>query len=125
MLPLSPWPSGQQESHTAAPSVERLIGELAAAAACLVAQGLGECWNRGRMDGEMSAATKQQGGALIAGLVELRDGTAGELDFDRVARAQGVQVLRARGGDVSDKTLNSLVDVALDVLGRIVRMRLH
>jgi hypothetical protein len=121
----SPCLPGQQESKT--PEwVEQLIGDLVAATACLVAQGLAECWAGGKLNGQMSADTRQQGGALIAGLLEIRNGTAGELDFDRVARSQGVRVLRERNGnEVSDKTLNSLVNAALEVLGRIVRARLN
>jgi hypothetical protein len=126
LLHRSPCPFRQQEPPTAEPAVERLIGELVADCACLVAQGLGESWNRGRMDGRMSAETRQQGGALIGGLLELRNGTAGELDFDQVARSCGIRALRERGGDeVSDKTVNSLVDAALEVLDRIVRARLN
>jgi hypothetical protein len=103
-----------------------LIGDLVAGAACLVAQGLGECCARGKMDGEMSAGTRRQGGELIAGLLEIRQGTAGELDFDAVARSQGRRVLRERNGDsVSDKMISGLVDAVLQIVGRIVRSRLN
>src|SRR5262245_31397969 len=54
MLPHpSPCLSRQQEPQTADRSVERLIGELIAATACLFAQGLEECWARGKMNGQM------------------------------------------------------------------------
>ena len=122
----SPCLSRPQEPQTVDPSVERLIGELIAATACLFAQGLGECWARGRMDGQMSADTKEQGRVLIAGLLELRNGTAGELDFNAVARLHGARVLKDRYGQgVSDKTLNSLLNAALEVLDRIIRARLN
>jgi hypothetical protein len=104
-------------------SPERLIGELIAATACLVAQGLEECWARGEMDGQMSADTKVQGRALVAGLLELRNDTAGELDFNAVARLYGAKVLQGQG--VSDKTIDSLLDAALAILDRIVRARLN
>jgi len=114
------------EPQTVDPSVEELIGELTAATACLFAQGLGECWARGRMDGQMSADTKERGRALIAGLLELRNSVAGERDFDAVARSHGARVLKDRyGRGISDKMINSLINAALEVLGRIVRARLN
>jgi hypothetical protein len=121
----SPRPSDQQ-SQTADP-VEELIGDLIAATACVVARSLGEYWARGKMNGEMSATTREQGATLIAGLVELRNGTAGALDFNAVARSQGRRRLAERygGGDISDRTIDSLVDATLEVLGRIIRARLH
>jgi hypothetical protein len=122
----SPCLSRQQEPQTTSHSVERLIGELIAATACLFAQGLGECWARGKMNGQMSADTKEQGSVLIAGLLELRNGTAGELDFNAVARLHGARVLKDRyGQDISDKTISSLINAALEILGRIVRARLN
>ena len=126
MLHPSPCLSRPQELQTTNRSVERLIGELIAATACLFAQGLGECWARGKMNGQMSVDTKEHGSVLIAGLLELRNGTAGELDFNAVARSHGVRVLKDRYGQgVSDKTINSLINAALEVLGRIVRTRLN
>jgi len=99
---------------------------LIAATACLFAQGLGECWARGKMNGQMSADTKEQGSVLIAGLLELRNGTAGELDFNAVARSHGARVLKDHYGQgVSDKIINSLINAAVEVLGRIARARLN
>src|SRR5262245_23296338 len=118
--------SRPQEPQTVDLSVEQLIGELIAATACLFAQGLGECWARGKMNGQMSADTRERGRALIAGLLELRNGTAGELDFNAVARLHGARILKNRyGSGVSDKTINSLINAALEVLGRIARARLN
>jgi len=126
LLHPSPCLSRQQKPQTVNPSVERLIGELIAATACLFAQGLGECWARGKMNGQMSADTKEHGSVLIAGLLELRNSTAGELDFNAVARSHGARVLKDRYGQgVSDKTLNSLLNAALEVLDRIIRARLN
>jgi len=113
----------QPEPHSINSSVERHIGELIAGCACLVAQGLEECLAHGKMNGQMSAATKVQGRALIAGLLELRNGTAGELDFNAVARLHGAKVLQGQG--VSDKTIDSLLNAALEILDRIVRARLN
>src|SRR5262245_22121444 len=86
MLHPSPCLSRPSEPQTSNPSVEELLGELIAAIACVFAQALGECWSRGKMDGEMSVDTKERGRALIAGLLELRNSVAGELDFNAVAR---------------------------------------
>ena len=123
LIALSASPAGASNPNW---SVERLIGELIAATAYLFAQGLGECWARGKMNGQMSADTKEQGRALIAGLLELRNGTAGELDFNAVARSHGARVLKDRYGQgISDKTINSLINAALEILGRIVRARLN
>jgi len=126
LLHSSPCLSRQQEPQTADRSVEQLIGELIAATACLFAQGLGECWAHGKMTGQMSVDTKEQGRTLIAGLLELRNSTAGELDFNAVARSHGARVLKDRyGQSISDRTVHSLVNAALEVLGRIVRARLN
>jgi hypothetical protein len=119
-------PSRPQEPQTVDLSVEQLIGELIAATACLFAQGLGECWARGKMNGQMSVNTKEQGRTLIAGLLELRNSTAGELDFNVVARSHGARILKDRyGQSVNDKTINSLINAALEILGRIIRARLN
>src|SRR5262249_23942097 len=126
MLHPSPYLSRPLEPQTGNWFVERRIGELIAATACLVAQGLGECWAHGKKNGQMSADTKEYGRALVAGLLELRNGTAGELDFNAVARLQGARVLKDRyGHGISDKTSNSLLNAALEILGRIIRARLH
>ena len=78
------------------------------------------------MNDQMSTDTQEQGRALIAGLLELRNGTAGELDFDAVARSHGARILKDRYGQgISDKMINSLVNTALEILGRIVRTRLN
>ena len=126
LLHPSSCPSRPQEAQTVDPSVEQLIGDLVAATACLFAQGLGECWAHGKMNGQMSADTNEQGSVLIAGLLELRNGTAGELDFNAVARSHGARVLKDRYGQgICDKTINSLLNAALEILGRIVRARLN
>jgi hypothetical protein len=118
-------PSGQHQQESADPA-EELIGDLVAATACVLARGVGECWARGKKNGRMSADTREQGATLIAGLVELRNGTAGELDFNAVARSQGRRVLAERYGQgISDRTIDNLIDATLDVLRRIIRARLH
>jgi hypothetical protein len=120
-----PCPSEQEAAQTVDPA-EELIGDLVAATACVIARSLGECWARGKMNGQMSATTKEQGATLIAGLLELRNGTAGELDFNAVARTRGRQVLAERYGQgINDKTIDSLINATLEVLGRIICTRLH
>jgi len=107
-------------------TVERLIGELIAGCACLVVQGLEECWARGEMNGQMSTDTKEHGRVLVAGLLELRNGTAGELDFNAVTRLHGAQVLKDRYGQgVNENTIDSLINAALEILDRIIRTRLN
>ena len=103
------------------PSIERVIGELIAGAASLVAQSLGEH----KRHGGMSADTKQRGGMIVAGLIELWQGTAGELDFDRVARTAGKQMLLERcGNDITAATVDTLIEVVLDIVHKIARLRL-
>ena len=122
LLHPSPCLSRPQKPQTVDSSVEQLIGELIAATACLFARGLSEC----KMNGQMSADTNEQGRTLIAGLLELRNSTAGELDFNAVARLHGVRILKDRyGRGISDRTVHSLVNAALEVLGRIARARLN
>ena len=126
LLHPSPCPFRPQKPQIADRSVERLIGELVAATADLFARGLDKCWARGKMNGQMSTDTTERGRALIAGLLELRNGTAGELDFNAVARLHGARVLRDRYGQgISDKTINSLINAALEILSRIARARLN
>jgi hypothetical protein len=120
----SPRPSDQQ-SQTA-DLAEEFIGDLVAATACLLARGLGECWAGGKMNGQTSADTKQHGATLIAGLIQLRNGTAGELDFNAVARSRGTKVLKDRYGQgINDKTINNLINATLEVFDRIIRSQLH
>ena len=62
----------------------------------------------------------------MAALIELRDHTAGKLDFDRVARTRGASVLREWwGSNVSASTIDDLVRAVLDILAGIIRLRLH
>ena len=116
-LPAPPLPTS--------PHVEQLIGEFTAIAACLFAQGLGDCVRSGRVV-PMSAETRQQGGKVMAALIELREHTAGKLDFDHVARTRGAQVLQEWwGSNVSAAMTDDLVRAVLDILADIVRQRLH
>jgi GAF domain-containing protein len=90
---LTPAPS----PATVAPasSIERLIGEVTATAAAALAKALAEYWTGG-----LTRSTKSLGGDWIAQLYELRRATLTELNFEKVARVHGMQVLRERGGDM-------------------------
>jgi hypothetical protein len=97
------------------------VGELAAAAACLLAQAAGEM-ESGRMGGIPNA----KGGALIAALVELQHATAGELDFAYLARTRAVRTLQERcGHEVSAETVNELVEAVLEITGNVIRRQLN
>ena len=109
----------------ASPQVEQLIGEFTAIAACLFAQGLGDCVRSGRVV-PTRAEIKRQGAAAMAALIELREHTAGKLDFDRVARTHGARVLQEWwGSNVSAAMVDDLVRAVLDILADIIRLRLH
>jgi len=79
--PCSPKPSS---------SIEQIIGETIAMAACAVARGVGDL-----QDGGLALKTKLVGADLIAQLYALRQECAGAIDFEVVARIYGKQVLRA------------------------------
>ena len=96
-----------------------------AIAACLFAQGLGDCVRSGRVV-PMRAETRQQGGEVMAALIELREHTAGKLDFDHTAQVHGTRVLREWwGSNVSAAMTDDLVRAVLDILADIIRLRLH
>jgi hypothetical protein len=105
-------------------AIEQRIGELTAAAACLVARGLGEFVQSERF--KMSADTRRQGGALMVALIELRQGAASKLDFEQVARTHGTRVLRGLcGSAVSTAVIDELIAAAIDILDNIIRLRLN
>jgi hypothetical protein len=101
-------------------NVENLIGQLTATAAAAVAVALEEYRLTGVRDGK-------EGGAWIAQLYELRQATLGEIDdFMMVARTRGRQVLRdTYSSNVSDATIDLLVDTVLQVLGRVIKWQSH
>lgn len=103
-----------------APSIERVIGELIAGIACLIAQGLGEF----KCDSRMGADTKRRGGEIINLLLKVQQATAGELDFDHAARTMGMRVLRERDSEISDAIIDTLVTAAIDITHKIARLRL-
>jgi hypothetical protein len=72
----------------------------------------------------MNAETRQQGGAVMATLIALREHTAGKLDFGRVAQVHGSRVLRECSG-TSAAMADGLVEAVLDILTSIIRLRSH
>jgi hypothetical protein len=100
-----------------APALERRIGELTAATASLLAQGLGEMQH-----GRLRPNTKLAGSELVAELHTLRQYMAGHWDFDTIARTHGAQVLREFcGSDISTATIEELVEGVIDILARVAR----
>jgi hypothetical protein len=127
LTPRLPLPSSQPEPQTGGPpAIEQTIGELTAAAAGLVVAGLCEYWHHGRMDGRMRADTRRQGGELIALLIEVREATAGEIDFDQVAKSHGAKALRERNGTaVSAETIDVLINGVLHILHGVAKLRMN
>jgi len=113
---LAPAPS---TTKATANTLERHVGALVAAAGMAIAAALEE-----RRHGALSPTTRQRGGDLICELVRLRLFLIVDLpDFDRVARAHGVAMLRA--ADVSLATATVLVDEVLDLMHKVIRVALN
>jgi hypothetical protein len=103
------------------PSLDRCIGELVAAAAGAIAQGLHDFAHRG-----LTIRTKARGGDLIADLYRLRQFMIADWDFDALARREGAAVLREHcGDDISDATIAELVGAVLEILAKVVRAALN
>jgi len=114
------------------PAIERIIGELVAAAACAIAQTLDE-----RANGGLRPRTKMCGGDLITQLYALRQACAGELDFDATARAYGKRAIAAHyaaarrelpdapQGELTDAMLDEMVKWPLDILAKVVRSQMN
>jgi hypothetical protein len=106
------------------PSLESLIGEGIASAACAIAQGVTEYENGG-----LQPKTKLRGGECIARLYALRQASAGKLDFDRVSRLRGAAALRARWGDeiteLEQAMMDKMISEVLEILEKVVRAQLN
>ena len=62
----------------------------------------------------------------MSALIELREHTAGKLDFAHTAQVQGARVLQEWwGSNVSAAMTDDLVKAVLDILADIIRSRLH
>jgi len=98
-------------------SLEHSVGEIVAAAAVTLAQGLREMER-----GKLTLRTKMKGGDLVFELFKLRQFLIADFDFDRICREHGrIVLLEASGADVDARTIEILVDGVLDVLARVVR----
>lgn len=105
------------------PSPEQLIGEFTAVAAVLFAQGLGDCVRAGQVV-PTRAEIKRQGATAMAALIELREHTAGKLDFGHTAQVHGSRALREWwGNNISASTIDELIGAVLDILAGIIRRR--
>jgi hypothetical protein len=102
--------------------IERLIGEVTAAAAVALMAALQEWQN-----GKLTPKTRTAGGDLVAQLWELRRATMGELDFEQVAWEQGRLALRQRcnGGGYPTKTGDILIESVLEILDKVVQAQLN
>jgi len=102
-----------------APSLERLVGQLVAAAAGAIAEALDE-----RRHGALSPKTKMRGGDLICELGRLRQFLIADLpNFDSIAREHGIAMLQA--ADVGLATASVLVDEVLDLMHKVTRISLN
>lgn len=106
-----------RSTDDATPTLEHSIGELVAQTAAALAAGLREVQN-----GRLSATTKARGGDLVMRLYILRRLMIGSWDFDGICREHGTAALRETcGSEVDVRTIDILVDGALEVLATVVR----
>jgi hypothetical protein len=115
VTPFAPSPSKAEP----APTLERHIGELVAAAGLVIVEALDE-----RANGGLTLRTKCRGGDLICELFRWRKFLIADFpDFDCIARTHGLAALRAC--DVPSATANTLVDEVLDLLHKVIRVALN
>ena len=107
------------QSTTAAPSPSfDLAGALVAHLAVQLARGLREV----AMCGAIGDTTQARGAALLKQLFSLRQESTDAAAFDRSARAHGAELMRAcMRTDVSDQTINELVQEVFALLARVRR----
>ena len=117
----TPTTSTTRTTSKPASFLERHVGEMVAGAAGNLALALSEYQDRG-----VTGGTKMAGGEAIWQLYRLRQGLIADLDFDSIARTHGRAVLReCCGRDVTDATVDMLVDSVLEILTRVVRDHLN
>ena len=117
----TPTTSTTRTTSKPASFLERHVGEMVAGAAGTLALALSEYQDRG-----VTGGTKMAGGEAIWQLYRLRQGLIADLDFDSIARTHGRAVLReCCGRDVTDATVDMLVDSVLEILTRVVRDHLN
>ena len=94
---------------------------MVAGAAGNLALALSEFQDRG-----LTTHTKMAGGDAIFQLFRLQQYMIGTWDFDAIARTHGRAVLcECCGSDVTDDTVDLLVDCTLESLRKVTRDQLH
>ena len=118
---LAPAPSTAVKAITRSALLEAHVGAVVAAAAGAIAAALGEF-----QEGALTTSTKMAGGNAIFQLFRLRQYMIGRWDFDTIARTHGRAVLReCCGSDITDATVDALVDETLAILAKVVRSQLN
>jgi hypothetical protein len=100
-------------------SLGELAGELTAAIACLILQGMHEF----KQNDQMGMQTKQNGQILVGGLLALRR-AFGEGLVNRLAREHGCRMLREQHGDADSEAISNLVTEAITIVDRIARLQM-
>jgi len=113
---LAPSSSIQVKSNN---KLESHIGVVTAAAAAALGAALQQKFKNGAVD----AQTRLLGGETIAELLKLYFLTASSLDFFRVARERGIEVLVE--SDLSSSAVEFFVDEVLKILAAATRDRLN
>ena len=119
----TPTTSTTRTTSKPASFLERHVGEMVAGAAGNLALALSEYQDRG-----VTGGTRLAGGNAIWQLYRLRQSliTDFNFNFDRVAKEHGRAVMReCCGSDVTDETVDMLVDTTLEILRRVVRDQLN
>ena len=114
------------DSHEPQEPIERIVGEWVAVAVGAIGLGMMES-----MDGGLRGETKVRGGDAIAELYQLRLFVCGPPDFEATARKWGKVVLRERLARLPDRPvateaqLDEAISWVLDILGKVVKARIH
>ena len=98
--------------------IEATLGEVVAAAACVIAQAVEDC----RQGGSLAPATRAAGGDRLARVTMLAlDHELGDEDFFSKARAAGKKNLRERlnGSSISPGAADAVLEFYLDSLFEI------
>jgi hypothetical protein len=115
---LAPAPSTAVKVIVRTARLEAHVGLTVAAVAAALGAAVGESKN-----GAMSVQIKTIGAETTVALLKLYFLTAGKIDFDRVARERGVEVLVEN--DIPPEAAKSLVNEAMKLLKRIVGDQLN
>lgn len=129
-LPLPQAPSAPASPRAGAKGgIEHEIGRATADAAVLLCASMLEFHARG----QMRPSTKEAGAEKIAKLVLLELDTFGEINFDGIARREGLRQLRKvldadpdfrrqHGANAGDAALTGIIDGVLEITGKVVAL---